>query len=115
MLQYPDAARPAPPLDRLFAALADPVRLGMVERLSLGPASASQLAGDHTMTLSAVVQHLKVLESGGLVSSQKLGRVRMFTLETQALGQVERWVYERKRAWERDLDRLEQLLREEKP
>lgn len=103
------------PLDRVFAALSDPARRGMVERLSAGPASATQLAADHTMTLSAVVQHLKVLEASGLVTSHKTGRVRTFTVEPEALGPAQRWIEDRKRAWHRDLDRLEDLLRQEAP
>jgi DNA-binding transcriptional ArsR family regulator len=105
---------PSPdPLDRVFAALSDPARRAMVERLSFGPASATQLASDHTMTLSAVVQHLKVLESSGLVTSHKTGRVRIFTVEPEALGPAQRWIADRARAWSRDLDRLEDLLRQE--
>lgn len=103
------------PLDRVFAALADPARRGMVERLSRGPASATELAQGHTMTLSAVVQHLKVLEASGLVTSHKTGRVRTFTAEPEALGPAQRWIEDRKRAWHRDLDRLEELLRQEAP
>ena len=87
----------------------------MVERLSAGPASATQLAADHTMTLSAVVQHLKVLEASGLVTSHKTGRVRTFTVEPEALGPAQRWIEDRRRAWHRDLDRLEDLLRQEAP
>ncbi len=113
MLQQTD---PAPdPLDRLFAALADPARRSMVERLSVRPGSASQLASHYAMTLSAVVQHLKVLETSGLVTSRKEGRVRTFSVEAAALSRAERWFEDRKSAWSRDLDRLEELLREEEP
>ena len=64
------------PLDRVFHALADSSRLGMVERLSRGPASVSELARPLEMSLAAVVQHIKVLEGSGLVRSEKVGRVR---------------------------------------
>lgn len=105
MLQY----KPAP-LDLAFQALSDPGRRAMVERLSLGPASVSELAKPLPMTLSAVVQHLKVLEEAGLVTSQKVGRVRTCTLDIGAMTQVERWVAERKRFWEQQYDQLEAYL-----
>jgi DNA-binding transcriptional ArsR family regulator len=100
-------------LDRVFAALADPVRRAMLERLTEGPASASDLGAPHDMTLSAVVQHLKLLEASGLVSSEKIGRVRTFTLRSDALRAAEAWIGERRLAWDRDLDRLEALLAED--
>jgi DNA-binding transcriptional ArsR family regulator len=115
MLERSSSPNPPDPLDRVFAALSDPARRGMVERLSSGPASATQLATDHAMTLSAVVQHLKVLEASGLVASRKAGRVRTFTVEPEALGAAQRWIEDRKRAWHRDLDQLEALLRQEDP
>ncbi len=107
MLQCP------PDLDRIFAALADPARRAMLERLSDGPASASVLGASHEMTLSAVLQHLKVLEAAGLVASEKIGRVRTFTLRAPALRGAESWIADRRIPWERDLDRLERVLEEE--
>ena len=65
-----------PSLDQVFQALADPTRRGMVERLVRGPASVSELSRPLAMSLSAVLQHLQVLEAAGLVSSEKAGRVR---------------------------------------
>jgi len=82
----------------------------MVERLSLSPASVTELARPMPMTLSAVVQHLKILEEAGLVKSEKLGRVRTCTLEIQAMTQVERWIAERKRFWDKQYDQLEAYL-----
>jgi DNA-binding transcriptional ArsR family regulator len=82
----------------------------MVERLSLGPASVSELAKPLPMSLSAVVQHLKVLEEAGLVKSEKVGRVRTCTLEIRAMAQVERWIAERRRFWECQYDQLEVYL-----
>ena len=73
----------SPNLDRLFYALADPARRAMVERLSRGPASVSELARPLPMSLSSAMQHLAVLEAEGLVRSQKVGRVRMCTFEPQ--------------------------------
>ncbi len=97
-------------LDALFRALADPGRRTIVERLSRGPASVSELAKPLDMSLSAVVQHLQVLEDIGLISSRKNGRVRTCELEAQALEPVATWVSERKRLWESRLDRLGEYL-----
>ena len=100
-------------VDRVFAALADPSRRAMAERLSRGPASVSELAEPLAMTLSAVVQHLAVLQESGLVRSEKRGRVRICELDPSGLGLVERWIAERKGAWERRLDRLGDYLAED--
>ena len=99
-------------LDLMFQALADPARRSMVERLSRGPASVSQLAEPLTMSLSAVVQHLNVLEASGLVRSEKLGRVRTCQIAPQALRSAEHWINERRLTWERRLDRLGDFLAE---
>jgi DNA-binding transcriptional ArsR family regulator len=93
-------------LDLVFQALADPTRRMMVERLTRGPASVSELAGPLDMTLSAVVQHLSVLESSGLVKSEKIGRVRTCRIDAAALRTAERWIADRRSTWERRLDRL---------
>jgi DNA-binding transcriptional ArsR family regulator len=95
-----------PPLDRLFQALADPTRRAIVDRLSRGPATVSELARPLPMSLPAVVQHLQVLEAGGLVRSVKSGRVRTCRLEPAALRAAERWIAARRATWERRLDRL---------
>jgi DNA-binding transcriptional ArsR family regulator len=78
----------------------------MVERLSRGPASVSELAQPLTMSLSAVVQHLEVLEKSGLVRSRKMGRVRTCRIEPVALRTAEQWIARRRSVWERRLDRL---------
>jgi DNA-binding transcriptional ArsR family regulator len=109
MLQHPA------PLDLMFQALADPARRVMVERLCSGPASVSDLAKPLDMTLSAVVQHLQVLEASGLVRSEKVGRVRTCQIEPKALRTAERWINERRIVWERRLDRLGAFLDETKP
>ncbi len=101
-------------LDRTFAALADPARRAMVERLAQGPASVSELARPLPMSLPAAMLHLKVLEDCGLVTSQKVGRVRTCRIEPQMLSQAEKWVSERRRMWERNLDRLGAYLDETK-
>jgi DNA-binding transcriptional ArsR family regulator len=100
------------PLDLLFQALADPTRRAMVERLSRGPASVSELARPLAMSLPAVVQHLHVLEASGLVRSEKVGRVRTCRIEPAALRTVEEWIAERRTSWERRLDRLGDYLAE---
>ena len=100
------------PLDRAFQALADPARRVMVERLARGTASVSELAEPLDMTLSAVVQHLAVLEASGLVRSQKVGRVRTCRIEPQALQGAERWIAARRASWQRNLDRLGEFLAE---
>ena len=98
------------PLDLMFQALADPTRRGIVERLTRGPASVSELAAPFAMSLPAVVQHLQVLEHSGLVKTEKVGRVRTCTIDTEALSMAERWINDRRFGWERRLDRLGAFL-----
>jgi DNA-binding transcriptional ArsR family regulator len=102
-------------LDKTFAALADPARRAIVERLVQGPATVSELARPLPMSLPAAMLHLKVLKDSGLVTSQKLGRVRTCRIEPQMLSQAERWVAERRAMWERNLDQLGAFLDETKP
>jgi len=105
----------APDLDRVFHALADPGRRLMLERLSEGPASVSELGRPLTMSLAAVVQHVQILEGSGLVRTQKLGRTRTCSLNTVTLRSAERWISERRIFVERYLDRLGQYLAETAP
>jgi DNA-binding transcriptional ArsR family regulator len=105
MLQYH-----SDPIDRVFHALADPGRRRMVERLTAGPASLSELAAPLTMSLSAVGQHLKVLEQAGLVDSEKVGRTRRCQLRPDEFRLAERWFTDRRAMWDRDLDRLGEFL-----
>jgi len=97
-------------LDLMFQALADPTRRIMVERLSRGPASVSELARPLPISLPAVVQHLQVLEQSGLVKSEKVGRVRTCTLDSGALSLAEQWINDRRTQWVRRLDRLGEFL-----
>src|ERR1700733_11286470 len=97
-------------LDRVFQALADPGRRLMVERLSQGPASVSELGRPLSMSLAAVVQHVQVLEASGLVRSQKTGRTRTCSINPAALRSAESWITERRSLWERRLDRLGDYL-----
>jgi DNA-binding transcriptional ArsR family regulator len=102
-------AGPAP-LDRVFHALADPARRSMLERLTRGPASVSELAQPLAMSLPAVVQHIAVLEESGLVRTQKIGRVRTCHIEAGSLQRAEQWINDRRTQWERRLDRLGDYL-----
>jgi DNA-binding transcriptional ArsR family regulator len=99
-------------LDLMFQALADPSRRAMVDRLSRGPASVSELAQPLAMSLPAVVQHLQVLEGSGLVKTQKIGRVRSCTLDTSAMSQAEQWINARRTQWQRRFERLGAYLDE---
>jgi len=100
------------PLDQVFQALADPTRRGMIARLSRGPASVSELAEPFDMSLPAIVQHLQVLESSGLVKSEKVGRVRTCRIEPKALMSAEDWLQSQRASWEARLDRLGEYLKE---
>src|SRR5437868_1361997 len=97
-------------LDRAFQALADPVRRGMLARLSRGPASVSELAQPFSISLPAVMQHLKALEDSGLVRSEKKGRVRTVCLDAETLASAESWIAERRTEWEAQLDRFENYV-----
>jgi DNA-binding transcriptional ArsR family regulator len=99
-------------LDRVFQALADPGRRVMVERLSRGPASVSELGKPLAISLAAVVQHVQVLEASGLVRSQKVGRTRTCSINPAALRSAESWIAERRTLLERRLDRLGDYLAE---
>ncbi|MCR6673413.1 metalloregulator ArsR/SmtB family transcription factor [Devosia ginsengisoli] len=101
-----------PNLDLMFQALADPTRRAMIDRLSRGPASVSELAKPFAMSLPAVVQHLQALENSGLVTSQKVGRVRTVQIQPDTLSLAEQWINDRRTAWSRRLDRLGDFLAE---
>jgi DNA-binding transcriptional ArsR family regulator len=102
-------------LDRAFHALADPSRRQMIDRLAQGPASVSELARPLQMTLAAVVQHVQVLESSGLIESRKTGRVRTCSINQDALRSTEQWLTDRRTVWQRRLDRLGAVLDEQAP
>ena len=99
-------------LDRTFQALADKSRRTMVERLTLGTASVSELAEPLAMSLAAVLQHVQVLEACGLVKTEKVGRTRMCQIDRAAMTAAERWITDRRRGWETRLDRLGDILHE---
>jgi DNA-binding transcriptional ArsR family regulator len=100
-------------IDRLFHALGDPTRRAMLDRLSQGPVSVSALAAPLGITLTAVAQHLQILEECGLARTEKLGRVRTCRIESAGFDALEQWIRNHRTVWERRLDRLGALLEEE--
>ncbi len=98
------------PLDRIFLALSDPTRRAVVERLTLGSASVSELARPFSMALPSFSQHLRVLEDSGLVVSHKTGRVRTYALATEALAGAQDWLGFQRDRWARRLDQLDDYL-----
>ena len=97
---------------RVFHALGDPTRRLILETLTAGPVSVSQLATPLKMTLAAVVQHLQVLEESGLVRTEKSGRVRTCSLDPAGFALAQQWIADRRSPWEKRLDRLGDLLAE---
>ncbi|MFL5539748.1 MAG: ArsR/SmtB family transcription factor [Longimicrobiaceae bacterium] len=98
--------------DEVFQALANPTRRKVLERLSAGPATVSELAAPFDMQLPSFVQHLSVLERSRLVRSNKRGRVRTYELAPERLEVVEDWLTARRRLWEARLDRFEQHVKQ---
>lgn len=99
-----------PALPGIFQALSDPTRLAVVERLSIAPASASELAKPFAMALPSFMQHMGVLERAGVVTSHKSGRTRTYQLAPSGLQLASAWLSEFRNHWERALDQLDQLL-----
>jgi DNA-binding transcriptional ArsR family regulator len=99
-------------IDRVFHALGDPTRRAIVDALTHGPLSVSRLAMPLNITLTAVMQHLQVLEESGLVHTEKLGRVRTCRIATAGFSALEQWVSDHRSLWERRLDRLGDILAE---
>jgi len=99
-------------IDRLFHALGDPTRRAVLDRLTHGPLSVSALAEPLGITLTAVTQHLQVLEEVRLVCTEKVGRVRSCNIEPAGFDALQQWIAEHRTIWERRLDRLGALLNE---
>jgi len=99
--------------DRLFNALGDPTRRAIVDRLSRGPSTVSRLAEPLEITITAVRQHLDVLEDCGLVRTEKVGRVRTCRFETKGLAVLEDWISYHRTLWAERLDQLGDLLEED--
>ena len=95
------------PLDRKFAALADPTRRDILDRLGRGPATVSELAGPFEMSVPGMLKHLRILEEARLVTTERVGRARECRLGPDPLDDVLRWLDTYRRRWERRLDRLE--------
>lgn len=100
-------------IDRVFHALGDPTRRTIVDMLSDRPHSVSRLAEPLNITLTAVVQHLQILEEAGLVRTEKAGRVRTCRIEPAGFTALERWIGQHRSMWERRLDRLGAFLAED--
>ena len=100
-------------IDRVFHALGDPTRRKIFEKISEQPVSVSRLAERFGITLTAVGQHLQVLEEIGLVRTEKLGRVRTCSISAEGLDTLQDWIENRRSIWERRLDRLGELLGED--
>ena len=101
---------PDPALPNVFHALSDPTRLAVVQRLSVSPASASELAKPFAMALPSFMQHMGVLEHAKVVTSHKTGRTRTYQLAPSALQLASAWLAEFRNHWERSLDQLDHLL-----
>lgn len=104
----------AQPIERTFNALADPTRRAVVQTLSRGPATVSQLAGSFAMALPSFTQHLGVLERAGLIVSRREGRTRICSLNPKAMRDAEDWLAAHRRQWEERLDRFEAHLAQAK-
>lgn len=103
-----------PVLDHVYSALADPTRRAMIERLSRGSASVSELAQPMKMSLAAVVQHLQVLTTSGVVQTRKIGRVRHCELRPEVLKHASSWLISQQQAfWKAGMREIDQLLVEE--
>jgi DNA-binding transcriptional ArsR family regulator len=99
-----------PTLDDTFRALADPTRRAVVQALGRGPASVSELARPFEMALPSFLQHLKVLEESGLVTTAKSGRVRTCTLRKEQLAAAETWLEAQRSLWTQRLDQLDAFV-----
>jgi len=105
--------RPAIDIDRLFHALGDPTRRAILDTLSERPQSVTRLAVPLGITVTAVAQHLQVLEESGLVHTEKVGRVRTCRIDSAGFTALERWIGEHRTVWEQRLDRLGDVLAED--
>lgn len=107
-----ELASPKNDVAHVFHALGDPTRRSILEHLGDGPLSVSRLAEPFGITLTAVVQHLQILEECGLVRTEKTGRVRTCRIDTSGFSALEQWIQARRTTWDRRLDRLGELLAE---
>jgi DNA-binding transcriptional ArsR family regulator len=101
-------------LDRTFSALSDPTRRDILERLSAGPASVTELARPYGISLPGVLKHVRILEDAQLVTTEKLGRTRECRLGPDQMDEATRWIETCRERWERRLDRLEAYIERER-
>jgi DNA-binding transcriptional ArsR family regulator len=99
-------------LDAVFAALADPTRRAIIERLSRREARVTEVAEPFAMSLNAVSKHIRVLEASGVVERRRKGRDHILSINTRSLDEVDGWIVRMRRYWEERLDAMERLLRE---
>jgi DNA-binding transcriptional ArsR family regulator len=99
--------------DRLFHALGDSTRRAILDRLSERPHSVSQLAAPLGITITAVAQHLQILEECGLAHTEKIGRVRTCRIASEGFDALEKWIRDHRTIWERRLDLLGHILAED--
>jgi DNA-binding transcriptional ArsR family regulator len=99
-------------LSNTFAALGDPTRLAILERLAEGEATVTELAEPFAMSMPAISRHLKVLETAGLIERDRVGQSRPSRLRVETLEEAARWVDARRDIWQGRVDRLEQHLKE---
>ena len=102
--------RKRPEIGAIFQALADATRRQMMERVSRGPVTVSELARPFAMTLAAGLQHVQALERSGLVRTEKQGRVRLVTMGEDGMAELREWVEARRGAWDLRLDALGRML-----
>lgn len=102
-----------PQIDQLFHALGDPTRRAILDALAGGPTSVSRLAEPLSITITAVAQHLQILEQCQLVKTEKLGRVRTCRIEPAGFKRLEQWIRDHRLTWENKLERLSDMLAEE--
>jgi DNA-binding transcriptional ArsR family regulator len=107
-----EAASRTARLDVVFAALADPTRRAIIERLSRGEARVTEVAEPFDMSLNAVSKHIRVLEASGVVERRRDGRDHFLSINAHSLDEVDRWIGRTRRYWEERLDAMERLLRE---
>lgn len=103
----------APQLDAVLAAVADPTRRAIIDRLTRGSARVTDLAEPFDMSLNAISKHVKVLESAGLVRRTRQGREHLLTLDAKPIREVAHWANRYERYWTERLDRLRSFFKEQ--
>jgi DNA-binding transcriptional ArsR family regulator len=107
-----EAASRTARLNAVFAALADPTRRAIIERLSRSEARVTEVAEPFQMSLNAVSKHIRVLEASGVVERHRKGRDHILSINTGSLDEVDGWIVRTRRYWEERLDAMERLLGE---